>query len=248
MRDRGQDPLVIALDSPHTRQFATLYQGLAEVQFVAGPIPNTPETDEPVCFSQRILNAHGIRDASPIPFVEISEQEKRWARDLLAAQGFDDPSKLIVWAPTVGGARADLPGEHIANYRRLPWDRQQFLLDRARAAGRIHLRFGTRHTQTHIYRNHDDRFPGLNTPCLPDLALRQVAACYAVIGLYEGADTGDHHLMLAAGGYCRTHVPPSTWFYPHVKHHYGPDAWRLDGSSYRECYVRFDRAMPTILS
>ena len=245
-RDKGLNPLVLAHDSPHTREFATLYQGLAEVEFrPAGSIPPTPETDEDTCFSLRIMRAHGFT-GSPIPYVEVSYAERYWAERFLRDTRRLESDKLIAFAPAPGGARADLPDEHICNYRRLPREIIEQSVSEAKLRGVQLVRFGTRQKQAHIYQNYTE-IPGVIN--IPDLSLRQLAACYAVIGRLAGVDTGDHHLMLAVGGECELCVPPSTWFYPHVKHLYGPDAWAL--SQYedpRERYHAYDRAMPTILS
>ena len=102
---------------------------------------------------------------------------------------------------------------------------------------------GTRVEQAHIYQNFEE-MPGVLT--IPDLTLRQVAACYSVIGRYCGTDTGDHHLAVATGCICDTWVPPSTWFYQHGKHHYGASAWAEAGEPCRETYHVYPRAMPTI--
>lgn len=244
MRDAGRDPLVIAKDSPHTREFATLYQGLAEVQFTDANIPATPEAaGDGRCFSQRILTEHGLRGANPIPYVVLEAEELVAAQDLLSCRHVD-AAKAVVVAPSPGGARADLADEHIANYRRWPTALRDRLIERLHAQGLLPVRFGTRAKQSHIYANHED-VPGVL--CVPDLTLRQLAACYAVIGRYCGSDTGDHHLMLAVGGSNHTWVPPSTWFYRHDQHLYGASAWAEAGEAPRETYSIYPREMPTLL-
>ncbi len=239
MRDGGRDPLVIALDSPHTREFATLYQGLADVEFAAKGmfVADTPETDEQDrCFSQRILAAHGLQGANPIPYVEVTGEELTWASDFLARKTQRDVKSLVAvaWAP--GGARADLPDTHICNYRRWPTELRDRRIDALHSQGFLPIRFGTKGSQSHIYANHEEVAGVLS---VPDLTLRQLAACYSIIGRYCGTDTGDHHLMLAAGGACDIWIPPSTWFYPHGRHLYGPTAPQ------REIYHVYQRAMPT---
>src|ERR1700722_439060 len=79
----SENPLVIAKDAPHTRLFAAVYDGLAEVQFVTRDIPNTPESGDDVCFSQRILNHYGVTDRNAIPSIDVTAAEVEWARDLL---------------------------------------------------------------------------------------------------------------------------------------------------------------------
>lgn len=246
-RDAGLNPLVLAPDSPHTREFATLYQGLAEVQFLPAGHPDlraTPETDEATCFSLRIMRAHGL-SGSPIPHVETTKHERLWALDFLLATVKRHSSSLVVIAPSPGGARADLPDNHLVNYRRWPTALRDRLVERLHSQGLQPVRFGTRATQTHIYANHAE-IPGVLS--IPDLSLRQLAACYAVIGQYCGVDSGDHHLILATQGMSECWTPPSTWFYDHRKHLYGADAWQAAGEKPREIYHVYPREMPTILS
>lgn len=248
-RDAGLNPLVLAPDSPHTREFATLYQGLAEVEFLPAGHPRlsaTLETSEPTCFSLRIMRAYGLT-GSPIPHVEVTDDEYAGAVWFLTDVCKLKRGSIVAVAPSPGGARADFPDSHIANYRRWPLELRDRLIERLHSQGLMPVRFGTRKTQAHIYQNNHEEIPGVLT--IPDLSLRQVAACYSVIGRYVGTDTGDHHLALATGCKSDLWIPPSTWFYDHVKHLYGADAWALAGEGEaRERYHVYEREMPTILS
>jgi len=58
-----------------------------------------------------------------------------------------------------------------------------------------------------------------------DLPIREQAAIYHVVGKYIGPDTGDYHLMLAAGGCADVLVPPNSSEYPYYYFHYGPTCW-----------------------
>lgn len=230
-----ENPLVIAPDAPHTRLFAAVYDGLAEVQFVTHPIANTPESADDVCFSQRILNHYGVTDRNAIPSIDVTAAELEWARDFLAKY-----PKPVAFNPTTAAANLEKPYSDICNYRRLPIALVVSIIDALKGAGHTILKFGTKTIQTNIYKNHED-FDDVVS--LPDLSIRQLAACYKVIGRYIGTDSGDHHLMLAVGGECRVFVPPSTAFYQHSRtlylqsEHY--DAWR--GEPVREIYSIFNR-------
>lgn len=230
-----ENPLVIALDSPHTRLFAAVYDGLAEVQFVKGPIEDTPQTAEAVCFSQRILNHYKAFDQSPIPSINVTDAEVEWARGFL--KDYPNP---YVFNPTTASARFDKPYTDICNYRRLPIALVVSIIDGLKKAKYTILKFGTKETQKGIYQNHEE-FDDVVS--LPDLTIRQLAACYKVIGKYVGTDTGDHHLMLAVGGECRLFVPPETAFYQYRStlylQHGEYDPWK--GGPVREIYSRFDR-------
>jgi hypothetical protein len=204
---------VIAQDSPHTRQFARLYEGLAHVEFTDQSVPPVLETDEPVCMSQRILNRYGVTGVSPIPTVILRDDEIQWARDFLAP--YPNP---VAFNNTTAAARADQPPEAMCNYRRLPDSLSRHIVAQLNAAGHTVLRFGCRTTMQNIYGGNYDEFAGVVN--LPDLNVRQLAACYHVIGQYVGAATGDLHLALAVGAYVNVFAPPSEWHYDHARHHY----------------------------
>ncbi|NCY25775.1 MAG: hypothetical protein EBX37_13270 [Alphaproteobacteria bacterium] len=178
---------------------------------------------------------------SPIPYVEVTAEEREWAADFITE--VTAYASVVAFAPSPGGARTDLPDEHICNYRRLPITLRDGVIADIRAAGYLPVRFGTRTKQSHIYSNYAE-IPGVLT--LPDLSVRQLAACYAVIDRGTMVDTGDHHLMLACGGTVDLLTPPSTWFYNHKRHHYGDDAWSLAGEVPREVYHPYPRAFPAI--
>lgn len=223
--------LVIVPDAPHTRVFADVYKGIADVEFVDHKIENTPETNEDVCFSQRILNHYEITDRNAIPSIEVTEEEKIWATDFL--KEYKNP---IAFNPTTASASLEKPFDDICNYRRLPLALVIDIITILKERDYTILKFGTKKTQTNIYNNYED-FDGVVS--VPDLNLRQLAACYHVIGTYVGTDTGDHHLMLAVGGNCRVFVPPSAWHYNHKRILYFPDAWKDE--PVREIYSLFDR-------
>lgn len=225
--------LVIAKDSPHTREFAQVYQGIADVEFVEGDIANTPETNEEVCFSQRVLNHFQITDRNAIPSIIVTDEEKEWAKNFLK----DYPENLIAFNPTTASATYEQDESHICNYRRMPESLVLRIID-VIAASKKHtlIKFGVKKTQSHIYNNFED-FNGVLS--VPDLTIRQVAACYSQIKQYIGTDTGDHHLMLSVGGTCKTFVPPSDWHYDHNRILYLPYAWK--GEQIREVYSVFHK-------
>ncbi len=208
--------IVIAKDSPHTREFATLYQGLAEVKFTNENIPPINETDEPICFSKRILNAYGFKNQSPIPIIRLNDDEIDWAKTFL-----NEYKNPIAFNNTTASSRRDKPDNDICNYRRLPDELSRDIVKTLKEDGFSILKFGCKNKHV-IYNNFDEINGVIN---IPDLSLRQVAACYKIIGKYIGTDTGDHHLMLSVGGKCELFVPQSTWHYNHAKHLYNLSVW-----------------------
>ena len=211
---------VIAKESPHTRQFARLYEGLAEVKFTDENIPHTLETDEELCFSQRVLNYYKVDNVNAIPKIFLREDEIEWARKFL--EQYQNP---VVINNTVGGATSSKPDSDLSNYRRWPDVLTKDIIAALKLNNHTVLRFGTKTIQSNIYSNYDEFENVIN---IPDLNLRQLAACYSVIGKYVGTDTGDMHLMLAVGGSCEVFVPPSAYHYNHDKHHYKPENFGTD--------------------
>lgn len=223
--------LVIAPDSPHTREFAKVYNGIADVEFVNHPIPNTPETNEELCFSQRILNHFGVTDRNAIPSIEITIEEKEWAKDFL--KQYPNP---YAFNPITASVNFEKPDDDICNYRRMPDALIQQIIEVFSKTDKTLIKFGVKNTQTHIYKNYQE-LKGVVE--IPDLSIRQLAACYHVIGQYLGTDTGDHHLMLAVGGECKTFIPPSCWHYDHKRILYFKYAWKNE--PIRELYSTFHK-------
>lgn len=221
-------PLVLAKDAPHTRSFATLYQGIAEVVFTNESLTDTPESGQGPA-SRRIMNAFGLA-GNAIPSVRVSADEIDWARDFLK-----DYPRPVVFNNTCGGATTAKPLDDMANWRRMSDALAQELVDAMVTTGKTPIRFGTKLSSA-IYANHDE-FKGLIN--LPDLPLRKVAACYKVIGQYVGTDSGDHHLMLAVGGRSQCFIPPDVWHYQHARHLYDDSSW--DGEEIRERYFLFNK-------
>lgn len=219
-------PTVLAKDSPHTRSFATLYEGIAEVEFTDGPVEDILEMGRGP-FSRRILNAYGL-GGNAIPSVIITPEEIAWAKDFL--KDYPNP---IVFNNTCGGAQSDKPLNDISNWRRMPHEVAFRVIKDLLTDKKTPIRFGTKASRA-IYDNYDEFECVIS---IPDLPLRQVAACYAVIGEYWGTDTGDHHLMLATGGICHTFVPPTAWHYDHERHLYRGDSWGTE--PVREIYYQF---------
>lgn len=225
---RLDNPKVLARDSAHTRSFATLYEGLAEVEFTNEVVSPTPEAGFGP-FSRRIMNAFGFT-GNAIPSVILRSEEIDWAREFLK-----DYNRPIVFNNTCGGANVEKPITDLCNWRKMPDQFAQEVIDGLNTVGKTPIRFGVK-TSVDIYNNYDE-FKGLVN--IPDLPLRKVAACYKVIGEYAGTDSGDHHLMLAVGGKSQCFVPPDVWHYQHARHLYDDLAWA--GDDVRERYFLINK-------
>ena len=205
---------VVAKDAPHTRAFATLYEGLATVEFTTDEIAPTSEAGEGP-FARRILNGYGVSGPA-IPSIEIRADEIEWAKSFLSQ--YESP---VAFTNTCGGADPTKPDNDVSNWRKMPVAVAQWVIKDIKSKGQTPLRFGASTYQGRpVVR---DTLDGVID--IPDLTLRQVAACYAVMGEGYLTDTGDKHLMLAVGGIVHCFVPPSMPHYDHGRHLYMGDCW-----------------------
>jgi hypothetical protein len=218
---------VICIDSIHSRNFACVYDGIADVEFKPfEEVENTKETGEELCFSQRILNYHNITDTNAIPEIKLTKDEIEFGIEFV--KKYENPVAVNF---TSGSAGKD---HKFANYRRIPTYIRDVIINGLKSEGKQLLRFGVKQKMSHIYQNYEEILDIID---VPDLSIRETAACYKAIGSYYGADTGDHHLMLSVGGSCHVFVPPSCWHYNHKKHLYFDYAWRNE--RVREVYTQF---------
>ena len=204
-KERG---VVTMLRNPVTENILSrVYDGIADVEFVDTPVAPCPETNDNVCFSQRVLNHFGIQDVSAIPLINVTSEEAEWAKEFLK-----DYTSPVAFNRTVGK-----PSDHpLAKYRQIPKDVAETALRKLVSYGHTPLHFG-------LSANYE---PIENCVPILDLPIRQFCACYRVIQQYVGADTGDYHLMLAVGGRCYVFVPPSVWHYNHERTLYFDYAWK----------------------
>jgi hypothetical protein len=207
---------------PRAERFAPLFHYLARVELTHNPVctPNVGDGH----FAMRKLRAVGRGGASCIPRMAFAQEEIDKARNFLAR--FENPVAVVVnCAPT---------WKHV---REMDFARWQEIIDR----------LGDRHTLLQFgLSNNIHHLRGVRP--LLDLPVRDLACCFFVIGKYLGVDTGDMHLMLAAGGRVVALVPPSSPLYEHDQWHYRPEYW--GGQPPRIKYVLFDdyRTVPDELS
>ncbi len=224
----GRKGRVVCVDSPHTRHFVTIYEGIADIELLPfEQVENTKETNEELCFSQRILNYHGITDVNAIPEIKLTKNEIEFGVETV--KQYENPVVVNFTSGAAGKSHLN------ANYRRVPNVIRDGIIKNLKSQGRTILRFGVKKNMSNIYQNYEVIDDIID---IPDLSIRQAASCYRAIGEYIGADTGDHHLMLAVGGKCMTLVPPSCWHYNHNRHLYFGYAWKDE--PVREFYAVFE--------
>ena len=154
-------------------------------------------------YALRKLRALGLENKCYLPYIDISEQEKK--DSLLLIKKYTNP---IVFVGNVA--------KHWKHYRE-PSDKKYFqsIIDRISETYTI-LQFGVSSNFTEY--NH--------TIPMIDIAIDDLIKYYYGIGKFIGVDTGDTHLMLGVGGECEAHIPafgprmPSVWNYESNKIHY----------------------------
>ncbi len=195
-------------ENERSRELSKVYDGLADIEFVNHPVPPVNQTDEEVCFSQRILNYYKAFDQSPIPKIKITKEEEEWATEFLSK--YKNP---ICFNRTVG--KPDT-GHPLAKYRQISVNISKQIISQCESSGYTVLNF----CLSSNYEKISNEIPVL------DLPIRKLAACFYKIKKYIGSDTGDYHLMLSVGGNVKVLVPPSDWHYDHKKHLYLDYAWK----------------------
>ena len=160
-------------------------------------IPPIPIERGKTHISQAILDYYGINDVNHLPVIKLTEEEINWAKDFLK----DYPNPLAIM-PT----------------NSCSWDRTNFLAQiktfNVEICNFIINTFGKKYTilqfgvESGYYKTMTTKFfevPGF--VYIKNLNVRELAACYHVIGKIISCDTGDPYLMLAVGGKVLEMVP-----------------------------------------
>lgn len=185
-----------------SRATAPILEGLpCEVQFVE-KTTETPKASIRAHVTQQILAAYGHVGKPSVPRVILKADEVRWAFEFLHSMGVSRSSRAI--AVTNHNSGSGDPTNHRAHYVRPPSEVMRALVGFWRQGGRnTVVQFGPAPT----YHDKDpfESLPGVTV--IRGLSVRQLAACYHVIGRFIGGDSGDYHLMLAVGGKAACLVP-----------------------------------------
>ncbi len=172
---------------------APIFENLCKVELVDSP-NETLKVPGYGHVTQRIIGAWGFEGQRSIPEIRLTEGELAWARSYLNA--YKNPIVFIN-----GSSAASLSPR--AAYVRPPVAALQALVDHYKTKGFTPIQFGVSAGFYDV-----DTFEPLNgTVVIRGLSVRQLAACYAIIGKYIGGDTGDYHLVLAVGGHATCLVP-----------------------------------------
>lgn len=184
---------VILHNDLQSREVATVFNGIAEVEFSDNP-PERPDKDckLPIHRAEKILRSVGIYSRICAPYVKLTKDEIDWAKEFL--KDFKDPVLVV------NNNSGDFdPNNTRAHYVRPPVKVMQKIINNIIFEGRTPLQFGLKDPAKFTKLDNAVHIQGLN--------IRQSLACCKVIGVYVGGDTGWEHAMLSVGGYCTTLIP-----------------------------------------
>ena len=181
-----------------SRATAPILDGLCPVEWVE-KTEETPKFPFRGHVTQRILAAYGFRDKPSIPRVVMRPDEIQWAIEYLRGLGCGAHTIAI----TNHNSGSGDPTNYRAHYVRPPSNVIKTLARFWMAAGYKVVQFGPAPT----FHDKDPFDPIPNAIQVRGLSVRQLAACYHVIGRFIGGDSGDYHLMLAVGGKVACLVP-----------------------------------------
>lgn len=183
-----------------SRATAPILDGLCPVEWVDVTV-ETPKASIRAHVTQQILAAYGHGGKPSVPRVLLTMEEIQWAITHLRGLGVN-PARAV--AMTNHNSGSGDPTNHRAHYVRPP---SEVIKTLARFWGggtwRV-VQFGP--APTFHDRDPFDPIPGAIH--VRGLTVRQLAACYHVIGRFIGGDSGDYHLMAAVGGRAAVLVPP----------------------------------------
>ena len=205
-----------------SRATAPILEGLCPVEWV-DKTEETPKFPFRGHVTQRILAAYGFRDKPSIPRVLLKVEEINWAVEYLRGLGCG----FNTVAFTNHNSGSGDPTNYRAHYVRPP---SEVIKTLARfwggGKGKV-IQFGPAPTfhDNDPYNDKDTEIPGAIQ--VRGLSVRQLAACYHVIGKFIGGDSGDYHLMLAVGGkaVCLTPCNNEQTGYCHWDLHYDSICW-----------------------
>lgn len=185
-------------DTEQCRDVSVIFNNLAKVEFVNDPPhPIYKDGNKSIHAAQKVLDKLGITEVNCIPKIRLTQEEIEWAKKFL--ENYKNPVVVV----NDNGGSGD-KNNFCAQYKRPPVFLIQNIVNRLKELNYTVLQFG---------RNDHKDFPNCYTPLnnaihIRGLSLRQLAACYHVIGKFIGGDTGDYHLMLSVGGKSIDLIPP----------------------------------------
>lgn len=209
---------------------APIFDGLCKVEFIDNP-ENARRSKLDVHVARKILYAYGIVGRNSIPKIQLTDDEIAWAKDFL--KDYENPIVIIN-----SNSGTNDPANYRAKYVCPPHEHIQEIANHFHKNGKTILQFGP----DAKYYDRDPFMPLENAVHIRGLSVRQLAACYAIIGKMISGDTGDYHLMIAVGGETITLVPhesfPLGYIYSDLLYGYAADDW--EGEKPRANYINHE--------
>jgi hypothetical protein len=225
LKAKGISAKVQMHDDRQCREVATIFDNLCPVEFVDNPPERLYITNKENTHSaQRILNELKLDNVNCIPKIILNDNEIDWATALL--KEYKNPVAIV----------NDNSGSHDLTNTRAQYVRPRSSLMQQQADDWM----GEGNTVLHLISGNRP-FTRL-TGCveITGFNIRQLAACYKVVGRGIFSDTGNYHLMLAVGGKCLVLVPDESQKFGYIYSdlHYTPELWR--GEEIRARYCNFN--------
>lgn len=223
---------------------AQVFNNLAKITIknVKNVIKPTPILRGKTHISQALLEYYGIEDVSYLPIVKLTQEEIEWAKKFL--EKYPNPLAIV---PT-NSCSWDRTN-YFAQLRTFSFEMCKFFISHFSKKYTL-LQFGV---DSNFYKTMTTSFFELpNVIHIKNLNIRQLAACYHVIGKIISCDTGDPYLMIAVGGKVLEMVPMDI---PHIYKHWeytyvDENLWRgekirakyFDMKEYKKTleYINFD--------
>lgn len=172
------------------RRKSELFYGMAKINVTHNLSPACPLSNEDIHLSQRMLNALGIKNTNFLPWIILEDYEIEWAKKFLSV--YENPLAFI---PYNGASFVE--SNYFAQMRTFSPEMIRFFIEKLSSEYTL-IHFGVDSSYYTTSRFEFIEVPGIIN--IANLDLRQLAACYKVIGKMVACDTGHPYLMIAVGG------------------------------------------------
>ena len=195
--------------TPESSKYACLFEGICRDIVITDDPFVTPEVGTGT-FLEKKLRACGFESKSPLPYIKLTDQEKR--EGLEFAKQFNNP---IVFVPN-----CSLKWKGMREMDKEKWIK---IIDRLKNKYTF-LQFGLSNNFTKF----ENTIPLMNVP------LRTQAKQFYGVKKYLGVDTGDRYIMSGVGGRCVVLHPKSNDCYNHADWHFSKDTIEYIEFDHRE--------------
>jgi hypothetical protein len=214
---------IILPDDKVCRNVAKIFDGLGDIEFSNLDYDHCPETNDRIHRSAAHLKYFNC-NKSPIPYIIIKDEELEFAQNIV--KGIQNPIAVNFTTSNKGGDLA-------SSLRCFNYEQIKLLVKHLIDFGYTPINFGLSHNT--------DNIDGVIK--ILDLDIRNMAACYKLIGKYIGSESGPPHLMLAVGGKILVYHPNSDdLYYPSWKYHFTDEYW--ENEQCRAKYINFSNINP----